>query len=139
MPDHPYGWLSLMPPVVAIALAIATRRVVLSLLAGIFVGAMILRGGNPFWGLSDTLEIHLWETLTDPTNLRIFTFTLLMGAMVAVISGMGGMRGLINLVTPWAKDRRRGQLVTWFSGLLIFFDDYANTIVLGKHTPFAQR
>ncbi|MBN1851529.1 MAG: hypothetical protein JW829_02360 [Pirellulales bacterium] len=129
---HPYGWLSLLPPLVAIVLAIASRRVVVSLLAGILTGAMILRRGNPFLAIADTFEQHLWPTATDQTNLRIFAFTLLMGGMVAVVSRAGGMQGLINLVTPWAKDRRRGQLATWLAGLFIFFDDYANSIVLGN-------
>ena len=132
MLEHPYGPLSLVPPVAAIVLAITTRRVVLSLLAGIFSGALILCGGNPFRAVADSLEEHIWPTATDATNLRIFAFTLLMGGMIGVISKAGGMRGLIQLVTPWAKDRRRGQLTAWLSGLFIFFDDYANTIVLGN-------
>lgn len=116
----------------AIALAIATRRVVFSLLAGIFVGALTLADGNPILAVANMLEKHLWETATDVTNLRIFLFTLLMGGMISVISLAGGMHGLINLATPWAKDRRRGQLTAWFAGLFIFFDDYANSIVLGN-------
>jgi len=129
---HPFGWLSLLPPVAAIALAIATRRVVTSLLAGILVGALILNHGNPLTAIADALELHLWTTAIEPANLRLFTFTVLMGAIVGVLSESGGMRGLIHLVTPWAKNRRRGQLATWFAGLLIFFDDYANTILLGN-------
>jgi Na+/H+ antiporter NhaC len=132
---HPYGWLSLLPPVVAIVLAIVTRRVVVSLLAGIFVGALILNHGNPFAAVGEALETHLWETAIDEGNLRLFAFTLLMGGMVGVLSASGGMQGLIRLVTPWAssrRDRRRGQLTTWAAGMLIFFDDYANTILLGN-------
>ena len=132
MLEHPYGWLSLLPPLLAITLAIATRRVVLSLLAGILGGALILSGGDPIVAVASLFENHLWKTATDPTNLRIFTFTLLMGGMVGVISRAGVMHGLIHLVTPWAKDRRRGQLTAWLAGLFIFFDDYANSIVLGN-------
>lgn len=132
MTEHPYGWLSLLPPVVAILFAIATRRVVVSLVLGIFVGALVTTQGNIFRAIYDTWELHLWNALVTPGKLRVFSFTLMMGAMIGVITRSGGMRGLIELVAPWANTRRRGQLATWFLGLLIFFDDYANTILLGS-------
>lgn len=132
MEPHPYGWLSLAPPIVAIVLAIATRRAVLSLLAGIFCGALLTTGGDPLSALYDTCEIHLWPTFTDPGKLRVFSFTLLMGAMIGVICRSGGMQGLIGLISPLAKTRRGGQLTTWLLGLVVFFDDYANTMLLGN-------
>ena len=131
MPPHPYGWLSLLPPVAAIALAIVTRRAFTSLIAGIFVGALITKGGNPFMAAYDTAEVHLWATFIEPGKLRVFSFTLLMGAMIGVICRNGGMQGFIRLIAPLASTRRRGQLTTWLLGLLIFFDDYANTMLLG--------
>lgn len=132
MTPHPYGWLSLLPPIVAIVLAIATRRIVLSLVMGIFAGALLMAGGNPLEAIYHTWETHLWRTLIDPGKLRVFSFTLLMGAMIGIITRSGGMRGLIQLVSPYASNRRRGQLSTWLMGMLIFFDDYANTILLGS-------
>ena len=132
MEAHPYGWLSLLPPLVAIVLAIVTRKAALSLLVGIFCGALLTTGGNPFYAVYETCEVHLWPTWTDPGKLRVFSFTLLMGAMIGVICRSGGMQGLIQLIRPLAKTRRGGQLTTWFLGLLIFFDDYANSILLGS-------
>ena len=132
MPEHPFGWFSLSPPVIAIVLAIATRRIVFSLVAGIFAGALLTSRGDFLTAVHHTWEIHLWNTLVDPDKLRVFSFTLLMGAMIGVVTRSGGMQGLIRLVSPLANSRRRGQLVTWFLGLLIFFDDYANTILLGN-------
>ena len=84
--EHPYGFLSLLPPVAAIVLAIATRRVVLSLLTGVFAGALVTTGGNPFPAVADTLEIHLWKTLADESKLRVFAFTLL--SALNVLFGM---------------------------------------------------
>ena len=130
--NHPYGWISLAPPLAAIALAIVTRRILISLLAGIFLGALIMARGDLVTAVGETLEIHLWRTFVDEGKLRVFSFTLLMGAMVGVINRSGGMRGLVALVTPWASSRRRGQLSVWVLGLLVFFDDYANTILLGS-------
>lgn len=132
MTPHPYGWLSLLPPLVAIVLAIVTRRIVFSLIVGIFAGALLMAGGNPLVAIYHTWETHLWQTLIDPGKLRVFSFTILMGAMVGVITCSGGMRGIIVLIEPYASNRRRGQLATWFMGLLIFFDDYANTMLLGS-------
>ena len=132
MIEHPYGVWSLAPPVVAIVLAIATRQIVLSLVAGVFAGALLMSGGNLAVAVSETWETHLWTTLIDPGKLRVFSFTLLMGSLVGVVTRSGGMRGLIGLVTPWARNRRRGQLATYGLGLLVFFDDYANTILIGN-------
>ena len=131
-PPESYGCLSLLPPLIAIALAIATHRVVPSLLAGIFVGAVILAGGNPFVAIGATLETHLWASPSDGDHLRVFIFTLLMGAMVGVLRQSGGMEAVVNGIAPLARSRRGGQLIVWLLGLIVFFDDYANSLLLGN-------
>lgn len=131
MDSHPYGWLSLLPPIVAIVLAIVTRKAAISLFAGVFCGALLTTGGNLAQAVQDTCEVHMWPTFVSEGRLRVFSFTLLMGAMIGVICRSGGMQGFIHLISPLAKTRRGGQLTTWLLGLLIFFDDYANTILLG--------
>ncbi len=131
MPEHPYGWLSLMPPLLAIVLAIATRRVIVPLLIGVFAGALILAKWNPITAIGAMFEIHLWASLKDEDHLRVFAFTLLMGAMVGVIFRSGGMHGVVDALGPLARTRRGGQLVTWLLGLIVFFDDYANSLLLG--------
>ncbi|QGJ69072.1 Sodium:proton antiporter [Planctomycetales bacterium 10988] len=140
-----YGFLSLLPPLIAITLALFTRRILISLLIGIFVGSWLLlgdlnQGGHPIQAVIDTFEGRLWPTLLEETNLRVIAFTLFMGAMVGVIHRCGGNQGLVNLVSPFANTRPRGQVMTWLLGLVIFFDDYANTVLLG-HTlrPITDR
>jgi Na+/H+ antiporter NhaC len=139
-----YGWLSLIPPTVAIFLAIATRRVIPSLLIGVMAGTLVLKDWstslNPLTVIGDLLETHLWASFCDPDHLRVFVFTSLMGAMIGVIHRSGGMEGIVNALAPLARSRRGGQLLTWFLGLLIFIDDYANSLLLG-HTmrPLADR
>ena len=130
--NHPFGLWSLLPPVAAIVLAIVTRRAALSLFIGVVIGALILAGGNPLIAVPQLLETHLWAVGTDDGRLRVFAFTLLMGAMVGVISRSGSMRGLVDAVMPLASNRQRGQLAGWALGLVIFFDDYANTVLLGN-------
>lgn len=129
---HPYGAWCLAPPLASIMLAIATRRVVPSLLAGVVAGVLILTGGDVRQAVPELLETHLWKNLTEPDHLRIFAFTMLMGAMVSVIHSTGGMRGLVNSLSPLARNRRGGQLICWLLGLIIFFDDYANCLLLGN-------
>ena len=90
-----YGWLSLVPSLVAIVLAIATRRVILSMFIAVVVGALITNQWQFVPALSDTFEIHLWKTLSDDSRLRVFAFTMLMAAMVGVIQKSGGMTGLV--------------------------------------------
>jgi Na+/H+ antiporter NhaC len=130
--EHPYGLLSLLPPFVAIALAIVTRHAVLSLLAGLACGSLLTSGGDLYRAAYDLLEVHLWPTIIDPSKLRIFSFTLLMGGLIGLIIRSGGMQGLVRLISPLASNRRSGQLTTWLMGMVIFFDDYANSLLLGN-------
>jgi Na+/H+ antiporter NhaC len=132
MPSHPYGWLSLAPPVVAIVLAIVTRHATASLGAGLLCGALVTAGGNPLVAAYDVCEVHLWPTVVDEEKLRLFSFTLLMGALIGILCRCGGMQGFVQLIAPLARTRRSGQFAAWLMGLAIFFDDYANSILLGN-------
>ncbi|QDU86983.1 Na+/H+ antiporter family protein [Pirellulimonas nuda] len=129
--QHPYGWLSLAPPVVAVVLAIATGRVYLSLLAGLLAGALVTTGGDPVRAVAELFEVHLWHSLIDHEKLRMFAFILAIGATIGLLYRSGGMQGFVDLVAPLARTRRSGQLTVWGAGLLIFFDDYSNTLLLG--------
>ncbi len=131
MDPHPFGWLSLVPPLVAIALAILTRQTLISLLIGIISGAIILQDGNVFAGLWSTVADYLWPKLIAEDKLQVYTFTLLTGGMIGLVSASGGMRGLVNLIVPFANTRSKGQVTSWLMGLVIFIDDYANMLLLG--------
>lgn len=145
MDQHPYGWLSLLPPLVAIVLAILTRRVIISLLVSVFVGAMILGYysrpeavdyQSSGWdlvkaGAISTWYDHLWPTLLAPEKVSVFAFTCMMGAIVGMVNRAAGMRGLIGLMSPITNSRVGVQISTWLGGMFIFFDDYANTLLLG--------
>jgi Na+/H+ antiporter NhaC len=140
MADHPFGWLSLLPPLLAIVMAITTRRVLISLFAGIVAGALIVAGGNPLEAAAAALEGYLWSNLVDEDHLRVFAFTLMMGSMVGVMATSRGMEGIINAIAPLARSRRGGQVMVWLLGLIVFFDDYANSLLLGTTMrPLADR
>jgi len=125
------GWLTLVPPLLAILLAILFRQVVPALLAGVWIGAWIGFGG-PFTAVLRTLDHYLIGALVDRDRLSIIVFSMLLGGMVGVMSRSGGTRGLVESLSHRATDRKRGQLFTWLLGMAIFFDDYANTLVVGN-------
>ena len=139
MGDQGFGWLSLAPPVVAILLAIVTRRVITSLLCGVVIGGLLLEQ-NPWRLIVLVTESLLWPNLIEESHLRVFCFTLLMGAMVGIIHQAGGMQSVVSSLAPLARSRRGGQFMTWLLGLIVFIDDYANCLLLG-HTmrPLADR
>lgn len=127
-----YGtWISLIPPLVAIGLALITREVVLSLFAGIWIGALFLVSLNPFAGTAQSLDL-LVNALVDADHIAIIVFSLLLGGMVGVMSRGGGTQGVVDLLGKFATTRKRGQLFSWASALFIFFDDYANTLIRGN-------
>jgi Na+/H+ antiporter NhaC len=125
------GWLSLLPPLVAIALALATREVILSLFAGIWIGALLLAGFNPLTGTAGSLEFLL-DAMVDADHVAIIVFSLLLGGMVGVMARSGGTQGIVASLEKLATNRKRGQLLTWIAGFFIFFDDYANTLIVGN-------
>jgi Na+/H+ antiporter NhaC len=126
------GWLSLLPPLLAIALALITREVILSLFAGVWLGALLLVNWNPVQATMMSLETFVLEPLTDRDHMAIILFSLMLGGMVGVISRSGGAQGVVEVLRPFATTRRRGQFFAWLSGLIIFFDDYANTLIRGN-------
>ena len=126
-----WGFWSLVPPLVAIVLAIWSGRVIPSLLISVAVAAAILHWSSPLQAVGAFCETFLWQALADEDFLRIVVFTSLMGAMVGLMHRGGGMQGLVDLVTARIRSPRGGQLAGWGLGLVVFFDDYANTLLLG--------
>lgn len=126
------GWLSILPALFAIALALITRQVLIALFAGVWLGTTFLYGYNPFTGFLYTLSEYISKSLADTDRTSILIFTLALGGMVGVISKSGGTKGIVESISKYASNARRGQIATWLMGVLIFFDDYANTLIVGN-------
>jgi Na+/H+ antiporter NhaC len=127
------GWISLIPPLLAIAFALLFREVVVSLFAGIWLGALFVAGLNPLAATLTALDRFVLGALADDGDrVAIAMFSLLLGGMVGVITRSGGTRGIVDALRPYATNPRRGQLMTWLAGMVIFFDDYANTLIVGN-------
>lgn len=127
-----YGWLSIIPPILAIILALITKEVFLSLFIAVFVGATILTGFNPLTGFARTLDTHIVGSLTDSWNISILIFCLSIGGLIGILSKNGGTKGIANLVVSKAKNSKSTLFSTWLMGMLIFFDDYANSLIVGN-------
>ncbi|NNJ52734.1 MAG: hypothetical protein HKP17_06155, partial [Ignavibacteriaceae bacterium] len=116
-------FLSIIPPLLAIAFALLFRQVILSLLLGIYSGAIFIYDYNPLIGFFRLIDKYIINALTDVSHIQIIVFTLLFGGVVGIISKGGGTRGIANSLVKFARTRRSGMISTWVSGLIIFFDD----------------
>ncbi|WP_460880287.1 Na+/H+ antiporter NhaC family protein [Pontibacter rugosus] len=128
-------WLSILPPLIAIVLALIFREVLLALFAGIWVGGFVIYGlsfKSVFTGLLAVGDTYLMEALTDSDHVSVVIFSMLIGGMVAIISKNGGMAGVVSLLSRYARSAKSSQVVTWVLGVAIFFDDYANTLIVGN-------
>ncbi len=143
---HPIPlWLSVLPPLIAIVLALVLKEVISSLFLGILSGTLIMSvyGSGPaglLKGFLSTIDTYIMNALNDWSHVAVIVFSLSIGGVVSIISKNGGMLGVVNRLEPYAKNPRSGQFVIWVMGVLIFFDDYANTLVVGNTMrPVADR
>ncbi len=131
-------WKSLLPPLIAIGLALLLKEVVFSLFIGVWSGAMIMTGvslrepGTFISSFFDVIGDYIIRSLNDSGHLSVIVFSLLIGGMVAIISKNGGMAGVVLRLSKYARSARSTQFITWLLGISIFFDDYANTLIVGN-------
>lgn len=127
-----FGWLSIIPPLVAIVLALVFRQVLVALMLAIFSGALILHQWNPVTAFARSIDSLVAPALADLDHAKIIIFSTLLGGMVGLIGRNGGTQGIVDRLTRYATSARRGQVAAWGMGILIFFDDYANTLLVGS-------
>lgn len=134
-----YTWQTLLPSAIAIGVAFATRQVFFSLFLGIWIGAILLAGGNVSAigeGLLNVVDTYLLRAIVpedgSADHFSVVLFTLMVGGMIGIISNNGGMRGVVGWLTRFANTPARGQGAAYGMGFIVFFDDYANTLIVGK-------
>lgn len=125
-----FGVLSLLPPLVAIGMAIVTKEVIPSLFIGAWVAGTMVSGGNPINGFGKSVEM-LWDSLGDPWSARIVLTSLTMGGLVGIMRVGGGIEAVVQWITSRIKDVKGAMLATQLAGVVIFFEDYVNTLVVG--------
>ncbi len=138
------AWLSIVPPLLAIAIALMFKQVIVALFVGLWVGAaalVVTVGGDvvaPFGptallrGVLDTYQIYVLGAITTTSYAQILLFSFMVGGTVGIIMKNGGMQGVVNHIVKLATNSRRGQVSAGLLGVAIFFDDYANTLVVGN-------
>ncbi len=126
-------WISVLPPLLAIVLAIVTRQVYLSLAGGIWLGWTILLSWNPAAGMAESIESAV-RVLGDGYDARVIMFTLVIGALIATLSSSGGVAGFVAWLerNRWVTSGRRAQLLAWLIGVLIFIESNITVLVAGS-------
>lgn len=123
-----FGWLSIIPPVIAIVLALWTKEVISSLLVGILAGALIFSHGN-LMGMIETTFTVMGDRMAG--NIYILIFLSLLGALVVIVTKGGGSAAYGNWAVEKIKSRRGASLATGLLGCIIFIDDYFNCLTVG--------
>ena len=128
-----YGWLSILPPVVAIALAIRTKQVYLSLALFVWLGWTIMSGWNPVTGLVRSVDTFL-TSVTDADNARVLLFSVLIGAMITFTQASGGMDGFVQWAERrgLARSRRKVGLFTIGVSMSVFLESNFGLLVSGS-------
>ena len=131
-----FGLLTLVPPIVAIVLAFITKNVVISLFIGILSGSFLisLTGYNVFYALVQAFldfVTRALNSLADPWNAGIILKVLAIGGVINLVGEMGGAKAIAESLAKKAKTAKSTQIITWLLGLFVFFDDYANSLIVG--------
>lgn len=130
-------WYSVLPPLLAVCLAVVTQRILMSLLLAVFAGGLLATvPANVFspgaWGAGlGTAGEYVYGNATDPVNLQILAFIVLVLAMISVSIVAGGFHGIVLWLRRFAAKSKSTQVVTAVMGLVVFIDDYANTMIVG--------
>ncbi|ETP68218.1 Na+/H+ antiporter NhaC family protein [Planococcus glaciei] len=126
---------SILPPIIAIVMVLLTRRVLLSLGAGIVAGALILTSFAPLEALREvynSFAITFWDEGFNAYNVFIILFLLLLGIITAFVSLSGGSHAFAEWAATRIKSRRGAKVLTVFLGIVIFIDDYFNALAVGQ-------
>ncbi len=124
--------LSILPPLLAILLAIATRQVVISLGIGIWAGFCLFHSLDPLRALPLALD-GIINVFSDPGDTRVLIFTLVIGGLIATIEQMGGVRGFIRLLenSAWVNNGWRAKWLAYFTGIVVFVESNITLLVAG--------
>lgn len=126
-----YGFLSLIPPLVAVILAIVTKRVIISLFISIWVGGLIYSGGDPFSAVAISFQ-WMTEVITDPWNAGFLILVALLGSGAAFMYKIGGSDALTKAMEKKLTNGKRAQTLAAVLGIIVFFNDYVNSVIAGN-------
>lgn len=125
-----FGAWGLIPPLLTIVLAFITKDVIVALFLGIFSGSLIVAGGNPIVAILNLTD-SIAASLSDGWNIRIILFCALLGGLVGMLKRTGAARAFGQWAATKLHSKRTSLLMTWFCGIIIFIDDYFNSLAVG--------
>lgn len=126
-----YGFLSLLPPLVAVVMAIKSKNVILSLFCGGFVGTLIFAAGNPFLATKSIIGDYFFVQLTDSYNAGVIVLVIFIGGFIKLMEKSGGAQAFGKSVYKYVNTSLKVQLCAWFGGILIFFSDLGTPLLVG--------
>lgn len=125
-----FGILSIVPPVLTIVLALATKEVLMSLFVGTFTGCLIYAGWNPLKAMETFITLVV-DSIADPWSAQVIIVLCLLGGMIGLMIRSGGSKAFGNLIGNKIKTQKGAMRMTWLIGIVIFFDDYFNALTNG--------
>lgn len=131
------SFLPIFPPLIAIALAFITHEVVISLFVGIFISASMTLASKGFFaaiflGFFKSVDTYVVKAVADTDHVSVIIFTLFIGGVIGLVGKSGGLQGIVFSLSKYAKNAVLAQFYAWAMGILIFFDDYANSLIVGN-------
>ncbi|MCH7670807.1 MAG: sodium:proton exchanger [Proteobacteria bacterium] len=126
-----YGILSILPPLLTIAVALYSKNVLLALVCGILSGSLIISDFNPFAAILDAIENQVLSEVANGTQIQVILVIFIIGGFVKLLEVSGGASAFARKMTTVVTSRAKAQLLVWFSGLGIFFTDSGNSLIVG--------
>lgn len=130
------SWYGAIPALLAIVMAIVSKQVILSLLIGLVSGSFLesisSNSKSFFFGLDKVFDNYILGAIADNGHASVILFSLLIAGAISIMTKMGAFNGLVRWLGKYAKSKKSALLITYFMGFFVFFDDYANTLVVGN-------
>jgi len=126
-----YGFLSIIPPILTIIIALYSKNVLLALACGIMSGSFILADFNPFYAVLNAMENQVLKEVSSGSQVQVILIIFIIGGFVKLLEVSGGASAFANKLTSIVTSKAKAQLLVWLSGLGIFFTDSGNSLIVG--------
>jgi len=126
-----YGFLSIVPPILTIVVALYSKNVILALIVGILSGSFIITGFQPFDAILNAVEKQVLAEFTTGTQSQVLITMMVIGGFVKLLEVSGGAKAFASRMTKVVSTPAKAQLLAWTSGLVIFFTDSGNSLIIG--------
>ena len=135
-----YGFLSILPIIIAVAMAIKTKNVILSLFSSVFIGVLILLNYNPVITTKTLMTDYFVKQLTDSYNAGVIVLMLFIGGFIELMMRSGGAYAFAQSVGKLINSKTKAQLAAYLAGIIIFFSDLGTPLIVGPiFAPFFKK